>query len=140
MRLYDAYRLGFLTRDQYYSFLSSGLSPNSAYQLPGDYAIDTPNYASGITTSILSIVLETVTIGSIKQSVTVFNTGYTNSLDVEIDCYVANILSDTISNITVASRDTYFLETSSAFQKIAIKVKDTISGQHTTYEVGVITS
>lgn len=140
MRLYDAYRLGFLTRDQYYRFLSSGLSPNSAYTLPDDFVINTPNYVSGMTTSIMTNVLESVTIGSIKQSITIFNTGYTNSLNVQIDCYVANILSDTIDNITVVPRDTYFLETSSAFQKIVIKVQDTISGQHTTFEAGIITS
>lgn len=138
MRLYDAYRLGVITQSEYNNFLLVGMSPNSMYVVPGNVDIEEPvlNYFSGITTSTMTDVLESNVIGSVKQSVSVRNLGSTNSMNVSIKYYVANVLSNTIDHVLVHSNVCLF-ETESAFQKIIISVQDVVPGSHTTFETGV---
>ena len=138
MRLYDAYRLGVITQIEYARLIESGQSPNSMYNIPGTVVVvtETLNYFSGTTTSTLTDVLESNVVGSIKQSVSVKNLGSTNSLNVSIEYYVANILSNTITDVVLPTI-TFFMETISAISTIIVKVQDTISGNHTTFETGI---
>lgn len=137
MRLYDAYRMGYLTREQYIQELNNGGGQNSMYLPPNqNIIIPTPNYTHGVTTAVSTNVLESDADGSLKQSVSVSNNGGVNSLNAIIEFRVAGILSKTITE-TIAPLSTFFLETEYAVSQISVNVLDTVSGQHTSFEVGI---
>lgn len=138
IRIYDAYRLGLITNEEYSELLASGRSPNSFYDPSEGVSIipDFLNYVSGTTTSSVKTALDCYVVGSTKQSVSVKNTSPSNNMNLSIEYYIASILSNTIEQVLIPGQ-VYFLETESAFQKIIVKVQDVIPGMHCTYEVGV---
>ena len=138
IRIYDAYRLGLITNEEYSELLASGRSPNSVYS-EYDGGVVPPgfsNYVEGTTTSSIVSALDCYVTSFGKQSVSIFNTSPSNSMNATIEYYVASILSDTVEK-TIAPNNTYFIGTESAFQKIIVKVQDTVPGMHCTYEIGI---
>ena len=138
IRIYDAYRLGLITNEEYSELLASGRSPNSVYS-EYDGGVVPPgfsNYAEGTTTSSVKTALDCYVVGSTKQSVSVKNTSPSNNMNLSIEYYIASILSNTIEQVLIPEQ-VYFLETESAFQKIIVKVQDTVPGMHCTYEIGI---
>jgi len=138
IRIYDAYRLGLITNEEYSELLASGRSPNSVYS-EYDGGVVPPgfsNYVEGTTTSSVKTALDCYVTSFGKQSVSIFNTSPSNSMNATIEYYVASILSDTVEK-TIAPNNTYFIGTESAFQKIIVKVQDTVPGMHCTYEIGI---
>ena len=138
MRIYDAYRLGLITHDEYSMLLASGRSPNSVYSEYGGGEVPTgfSNFVEGTTTSSITSALDCYVTSFGKQSVSVFNTSPSNSMNIIIEYYVASILSNTIEQ-TIEPNNTYFIETESSFQKIIVKVQDTVPGMHCTYKIGI---
>jgi len=138
MRNLDAYRNGLITLEQYQARLANGETPNSIYSSnEPSIIISDPNYTSGTTTNTLTSVLNPSILYTNTQSVSIKNTGSTNSLNATIEFYVAGILSKTITE-TVTPLNVFFLETSYTATEINIKVVDTTPTSHTTYEIGVV--
>jgi hypothetical protein len=140
MRNLDAYRRDFITLEQYQARLVNGETPNSIYSVSGSIPfvlVSDPNYTSGTTTSTLTSVLNPSILYTNSQSVSVKNTGSTNSLNVTVEFYVAGILSKTFTE-TVTPSNVFFLETSYTATEINIKVVDTIPTSTTNYEIGVV--
>lgn len=138
IRIYDAYRLGLITNEEYSELLASGRSPNSVYS-EYDGGVVPPgfsNYAEGTTTSSIVSALDCYVTSFGKQSVSIFNTSPSNSMNATIEYYVSSILSDTVEQ-TIAPNNTYFIGTESSFQKIIVKVQDTVPGMHCTYKIGI---
>lgn len=139
MRLYDAYRIGLLSLSDYQQRLLSGYTPNSLFSsVDYVYSGDIDNYITGISTNTLTSALSYNIAYSNKQSVSVKNTGSTNSIDVTIEYYVTSILSKTITE-TVAPLETFFLETEYAGSIVVIRVIDTVLNNHSTFEIGTVT-
>jgi hypothetical protein len=139
MRLYDAYRMGLLSLSDYQARLASGYTPQSLFDsIEHVYSGDIDNYITGISTNTLTSVLSYNIAYSNKQSVSVKNTGTTNSIDVVAEYYVTSILSKTITE-TVAPLATFFIETEYAGSAVIIKVVDTVLNSHSTFEVGTVT-
>jgi hypothetical protein len=138
MRNLDAYRNGLITLEQYQARLANGETPKSIYSSnEPSIIISDPNYTSGTTTNTLTSVLNPSILYTNTQSVSIKNTGSTNSLNATIEFYVAGILSKTITE-TVTPLNVFFLETSYTATEINIKVVDTTPTSHTTYEIGVV--
>lgn len=137
MRIYDAYRQGLLTIAQYQARLDAGETPNAIYI---GTEIEVPEYSHYISgTSIdtsVSIISESIS-NTIKQSIVIKNTGTTNSINAIIEYYIADILVRTISE-TIANSTTFLLETEYAASDVNVKISDTVSGSHSTYEIGIV--
>lgn len=139
MRLYDAYRMGLLSLGDYQSRLASGYTPYSLFDsIEHVYTGDIDNYITGISTNTLTTALSYSIAYSNKQSVSIKNTGTTNSIDVTAEYYVTSILSKTITE-TVAPLATFFLETEYAGSAVIVKVVDTVLNNHSTFEIGTVT-
>lgn len=139
MRLYDAYRIGLLSLSDYQQRLLSGYTPNSLFSsVDYVYSGDIDNYITGISTNVLTLAISYDIAYSNKQSVSVKNTGSTNSIDVTVEYYVTSILSKTITE-TVAPLETFFLETEYTGSTVVIRVIDTVLNNHSTFEIGTVT-
>ena len=135
MRLYDAYRRGIITSEQYIALLEEGLTPDSSYSS----AVPVPttpgtNYATGYTTSTYVAVLDVNTAGSHQQNVTIRNFG-SYSLDFSVEYYNNDILYETKDGTLVAS-DVFLSLTSDPCVSIIVKVKST-TATPTSYEAGL---
>ncbi len=137
MRIYDAYRQGLLTLSQYQARLDAGETPNAIYI--GEEP-ETPEYSNYITgTSIatsVSVIAESV-INTTKQSIVIKNTGTTNSINAVIEFYITDILVRSVSE-TVTHSTTFLLETEYVASDVSVKISDTVSGSHSTYEIGIV--
>lgn len=138
MRLYDAYRMGLLSLSDYQARLSSGYTPQSLFDSTTHvYSGDIDNYITGTSLNVLTTVLSYSIAYSNKQSLSIKNTGDTNSIDVVAEYYVTSILSKTITE-TIVPLETFFLETEYAGTAVVVKIIDTVLNNHSTYEVGTV--
>ena len=139
MDLYNAYRRGLLTQEEYSALLKKGYSENSPY-FPVITQPETPvlsNDFSGTTTSTLIEVLSYDCSWSRIQNVAVNNTGMSNSMLVVISYYLGDILvaQETAS---VLPNTVFSLQDESACTLINISVQDSISNLHTTFTAVIV--
>jgi hypothetical protein len=136
LRLYDAYRRGFLTYSEYQEMLAGGLTANSSYT-PGVPAPipDVPVSSSGTTTNIpvLTYALDTNTVTA--YSVNIVNTGLVNSLSFRIDRIVGDEVIDSLEDYIIAN-DTFYVNLSSAVDHVYVYVWSKVSEASTTFVVG----
>ena len=78
--------------------------------------------------------------GSRRQSVVVKNTGSTNSLNVLIEFYVNDVLAAKFEDTVGPDNEPYWLDMEYAFTTVVISVQDAVAGDHTTYEIGVVSA
>ena len=130
--LWDAWQSGIITEEQYNTLIGDGAFPNTIWT-PG--ALDLPT-----TSSVMTAVKTVGLSGSRRQSVVVKNTGSTNSLNVLIEFYVNDMQVTYIDNIVEPDNDPHWLNMEGAFTKVVISVQDAVAGDHTTYEIGVVSA
>ena len=130
--LWDAWQTGIISEEQYNTLLLNGAFPNTIWT-PG--ALDAP-----LTSADLTVVKTVELTGTKTQSVVVKNTGSTNSLKVLVEFYVDDMQVTYIDNIVEPDNDPHWLNMEGAFTKVAISVQDAVAGDHTTYEIGVVSA
>ena len=128
--LLEAWQSGIITEEQYNTLIGNGAFPNTIWT-PG--ALDLPT-----TSSVMTVVKTVGLSGSRRQSVVIKNTGSTNSLNVLIEFYVNDMLAAKFEDTIEPFNEPYWLDTENAFTKVIVSVQDTISGNHTTFKVGVV--
>lgn len=127
--IFEVWQSGIITEEQYNTLLENGAFPNTIWT-PG--ALDLPT-----TTSDMVAVKTIGLTGTKRQSIVVDNTGSVNSLNVLIEFYINDILAAKFEDTIDPDDEPYWLDMEYAFTTAVISVQDTISGQHTTYEIGV---
>ena len=130
--LLEAWQSGIITEEQYNTLIGNGAFPNTRWT-PG--ALDLPTTGS-VMTAVKTVGLS----GSRRQSVVIKNTGSTNSLNVLIEFYVNDMLAAKFEDTVGPNNEPYWLDTENAFTKVIVSVQDTISGNHTTFKVGVVSA
>ena len=130
--LWDAWQTGIISEEQYNTLLLNGAFPNTIWT-PG--ALDAP-----LTSADLTVVKTVELTGTKTQSVVVKNTGSTNSLKVLVEFYVDDMQVTYIDNIVEPDNDPHWLNMEGAFTKVVISVQDAVAGDHTTYEIGVVSA
>ena len=130
--LWDAWQTGIISEEQYNTLLLNGAFPNTIWT-PG--ALDAP-----LTSADLTVVKTVELTGTKSQSVVVKNTGSTNSLKVLVEFYVDDMQVTYIDNIVEPDNDPHWLNMEGAFTKVVISVQDAVAGDHTTYEIGVVSA
>ena len=130
--IFEAWQSGIITEEQYNALLENGAFPNTIWT-PG--ALDAP-----LTSATLTVVKTVELAGTKTQSVVVKNTGSTNSLKVLVEFYVDDMQVTYIDNIVEPDNDPHWLNMEGAFTKVAISVQDAVAGDHTTYEIGVVSA
>ena len=130
--LFEVWQLGLISEEQYNTLLGNGAFPNTIWT-PG--ALDAP-----LTSADLTVVKTVGLVGTKTQSVVVKNTGSTNSLKVLVEFYVDDMQVTYIDNIVEPDNDPHWLNMEGAFTKVVISVQDAVAGDHTTYEIGVVSA
>lgn len=129
MRLYNAFRRGYITQEQYEHYLDEGFSANSTWVDPDP---ETPDPDIPVSTNSYAEAMNIVSTGMQKKTIAIENLGITNSLDYKIECYVDDILCETIERY-VSPENTEVRFINDAYDKIILYVKSTISDSSTTY-------
>jgi hypothetical protein len=138
MRLYDAYKRGFITQAQYEYLLLHGKVPASNYTVSEvlNTTVLAPNYSTGFTTDSYVTILSKDVSGVHKQSITLHNIGTRYSLQYEIYFYNNGIIFNTLSGIVQPS-DTFLSITCDPCDSICVTAKSSVPGSFTEYEAGL---
>jgi hypothetical protein len=136
MRLYDAYRRGYITYDQYTEYLDSGLTPDSLYAPPvPDPVPPVPDPENGETTNFETLVY-TLDVNTVTaHSVSIENTGGTYPMNFRVDRLVGETVVNSIAD-NIIPGDVFYVNFATAVDTIEVYVWNKETDHSTTYTVG----